>query len=749
MKTQTLVQNHYQSVGLAAAKSVQKKINAIILFFMISLSVISQNNTGAIKVNLSDSVTKESLPFANVMILKDKIQVAVGTTDLNGDVIITGLAPGKYNVKSVYVGYKQRQINAVEVVGNQTTFLQVILSNRGVSLNSVVITGYANPPIIDPNTVSGGTISRENFQQITSKDLSSVISTQAGVVLTNNGSKTSIQVRGARTRNTNVYIDGERSIGTNNVPQSAIEQVPLTLGGLPALYEYAPLPDRNQTTSFINQSQKVVVTKPIVVPLVVANNEGTEEYSVFKENAFTGVRNQPLSTFAIDVDAASYSNTRRMLSQGLLPQKDAIRIEEFINYFKYNYPQPKENKPFSISTEYAICPWNKEHKLLQIGLKGKELDANISVPNNLVFLIDVSGSMSDENKLPLLIRGFKLLVKQLREEDKLSIVVYAGSSGVVLDAVNGDEKDKINSALESLHAGGSTAGGEGINLAYKMAEKYFIKNGNNRVILATDGDFNVGVSGEEELKTLIEEKRTHGIYLSVLGFGEGNIKDNKMETLADKGNGNYYYIDNFMEARKVLVSQFGGTMYTIAKDVKIQIEFNPTKVKEYRLIGYDNRMLNAEDFNNDKKDAGELGAGHCVTALYEIIPVGSADSQVSVDELKYTKVNPTDNSNEVANVKFRYKGVKKQDTTSKLIEEVVMNNVLELNQTSTNFKLAAGVAEFGLLLRGSEYKSLCNFKDAIDLVTPAKENDIDGYISGLIEMMKSAKELMSVELTKK
>jgi len=743
MKTQSLMQSHYQGIG-QAAKSAQSKINAIILFLMISLVTVSQNNAGTLKVTLMDSVTKESIPFANVIVFKDSLQVAVGTTDIDGNVLIRPLVPGKYNVKSTYIGYSPRQINNVKIVDGETVYLKVLLSNSAAVLYDVVVTEYLGPPLIDPNTMSGGTISKESFQYMAPKDLNSVISTQAGVILSNNGSKSAIRVRGCRAGATKVYVDGERAIGTSNIPQAAIQQVPLTVGGLPAQYQYAPLPDRNQVSSFLPESSAFIAPSKVVV-----RNEEPEEYSLFKENVFTGVRNQPLSTFAIDVDAASYSNTRRMLSAGMLPPKDAIRIEEFINYFKYNYPQPKENKPFSISTEYAACPWNKEHKLLQIGLKGKDLDANISVPNNLVFLIDVSGSMSDENKLPLLIRGFKLLVKQLRSEDKLSIVVYAGSSGVVLDAVNGDEKEKINTALESLHAGGSTAGGEGINLAYKIAEKYFIKNGNNRVILATDGDFNVGVSSEEELKTLIEEKRTHGIYLSVLGFGEGNLKDNKMETLADKGNGNYYYIDNFMEARKVLVSQFGGTMYTIAKDVKIQVEFNPAKVKEYRLIGYDNRLLNAEDFNNDKKDAGELGAGHCVTALYEIIPAGSADSQVKIDDLKYAALNPIDNSNEIATVKFRYKGVKKQDTTSKLIEEVVMNNALELPQTSTNFKLAAGVAEFGLLLRGSEYKSLCNFKEAIELVTPAKDNDPDGYIAGLIEMMKTAKELMSVELSKK
>ena len=700
MKTNRLMQNYYQSVVLALATNVVcKRWKTLVLFIMTSLAVMSQNHAGSIKVNVRDSLSsKEPIPFANVIVYKGKIQVAAGTTDLDGNVMIKPLTPGLYNLKVVYVGYNPKQINKVEVLSDKTVYLSILLSNDGIRLDEVMITDYA-VDLIDKDTKSGGIIERENFQHMASKDLNSVISTQAGVILTSNGSSTSIQVRGSRVGNRNVFIDGERSVGNYNA----------------------------RTVS----------------------NSTTEEYGVFKENVFNGVSNQPLSTFAIDVDAASYSNTRRMLNQGMLPSKEAIRIEEFINYFKYNYPRAKDNIPFSISTEYAACPWNKAHQLLQIGIKGKELDANVSVPNNLIFLIDVSGSMSDANKLPLLKRAFKLLVKQLRAEDKLSIVVYAGSSGVVLNAVSGDDKEKINDALDQLNAGGSTAGGEGINLAYKIAEKHFIKNGNNRVILATDGDFNVGVSGEEELKALIEEKRTHGIYLSVLGFGEGNIKDNKMETLADKGNGNYYYIDNFMEARKVLVSQFGGTMYTIAKDVKIQVEFNPAKVKEYRLIGYDNRLLNAEDFNNDRKDAGELGAGHCVTALYEIIPAGSTDSQTKIDELKYTKSSVNGNNNEIATVKFRYKGVKQHDTTSKLIQEVVQDASLRPEQTSANFKLAAGVTEFAMLLRGSEYMGISNFEEAIELVSLAKENDPDGYIAGLIEMIHQAKELMPADLTKK
>lgn len=394
-------------------------------------------------------------------------------------------------------------------------------------------------------------------------------------------------------------------------------------------------------------------------------------------------------------------------------------------------------------------PWNKEHTLLQIGIKGKEIKTENAPASHLVFLIDVSGSMEDENKLPLLKRAFKLLINQLRPKDKISIVVYAGSSGMILEATAGDEKNKMSDALEELTAGGSTAGGEGINLAYAIAEKHFLKNGNNRVILATDGDFNVGVSSEKGLEKLIEEKRNKGIYLSVLGFGEGNLKDNKMETLADKGNGNYYYIDNFMEARKVLVTQFGGTLYTVAKDVKIQVEFNPAIVKEYKLVGYDNRLLNAEDFNDDKKDAGELGSGHCVTALYEIVPVGSKDSRTNIDELKYIKGSNLLNNSEIATVKFRYKDVKKTDTTSLLITEVVENKAKEKNTMSENLKLAAGVSEFAMLLKESEYTGTGNFKEALELVSGSKNNDPNGYIAGLIEMIEIAKELKKSAISKK
>ncbi|HRD37180.1 MAG TPA: VWA domain-containing protein [Bacteroidia bacterium] len=474
----------------------------------------------------------------------------------------------------------------------------------------------------------------------------------------------------------------------------------------------------------------------------IRQEENTEVYSQITEEGFQSVTHAPYSTFAIDVDGASYSSMRRKILQGLLPAPNEVRIEEWINYFHYDYPQPYGNNPFSITTEYSACPWNTEHQLLHIGLKGKEIQMEKNKANHLVFLIDVSGSMQDQNKLPLLKRAFRLLGNKLTDDDRISLVVYAGAAGVLLKNEPGNHRKEIENALENLQAGGSTAGGEGIELAYKIAEEHFIEDGNNRIILATDGDFNVGISSEDELEKFIEEKRKKGVYLSVLGFGEGNIKDNIMETLADKGNGNYFYIDNYLEAQKVLVKQFGGTINTIAKDVKIQLEFNPKYVKEYRLIGYENRRLNNEDFNDDKKDAGELGSGHTVTALYEVVPAGSKETNAKVDHLKYQ--NSTKNSEyalELANIKFRYKNPGLNDTVSKLITQKVFANLLPEEKTSANFKMACAVTEFALVMRQSEYKGLANIDHAKTMIQNTGMADTDGNISELSRLMGIAKEL--------
>ncbi|MEQ8906654.1 von Willebrand factor type A domain-containing protein [Ekhidna sp.] len=466
------------------------------------------------------------------------------------------------------------------------------------------------------------------------------------------------------------------------------------------------------------------------------NYHNTEEYSSIHENGFKKVLDNALSTFSIDVDAASYSNMRRFINNGQLPPKDAVRIEEMINYFNYEYENPTGKDPFSINTEVARAPWNEKHLIAQIGLQGKKIELENLPASNIVFLLDVSGSMSAPNKLPLLKSAFKLLVNELRPQDKVSIVVYAGAAGVVLEPTDGNDKKKIMEALDRLQAGGSTAGGAGINLAYKLAKEQFVEGGNNRVVLATDGDFNVGASSNASMERLIEEKRDEGVFLTVLGFGMGNYKDSKMEILADKGNGNYAYIDNMKEAKKVLVNEFGGTMFTIAKDVKIQVEFNPAVVQAYRLIGYENRLLNDEDFNDDKKDAGELGSGHTVTALYEIIPVG-VDSEFvkDIDPLKYQSndqkvISSTD---ELLTVKFRYK--EPDGSKSKLITQVVKN---EIRKSSDNLDWSMAVAGFGMLLRDSEYKGDLAFEDVLSMAKKSKGQDGFGYRAEFIELVDLA-----------
>lgn len=479
------------------------------------------------------------------------------------------------------------------------------------------------------------------------------------------------------------------------------------------------------------------------------NNFEREGYDNIKENPFLKALDNPLSTFSIDVDGASYSNIRRFLNGGQLPPDGAVRIEEMINYFTYNYPQPTGETPFSINTEYAICPWNTQHQLVSIGLQGKKIPTENLPPANLVFLIDVSGSMNSPDKLPLVQSSMNLLVGQLRPQDRVAIVVYAGNAGLILPSTEGSQKNKIKEAVDRLQAGGSTAGGAGIQLAYKVAQDNFIKKGNNRVILCTDGDFNVGQSSDDALERMIEEKRESGVFLTVLGYGTGNYQDAKMQKLANKGNGNHAYIDNLKEARKVLINQFGGTMFTIAKDVKLQIEFNPAKVQGYRLIGYENRLLAKEDFNDDKKDAGELGSGHTVTALYEIIPVGvSAPELKKTDGLKYQKpkekASGFNNSNEVMTVKFRYK--KPDGNKSLLIEEVIKGTPNQFTGASQNLRLAAAVAQFGMLLRDSEYKGEGGYALITKLLNEAVQEDPEGYKNELLQLIKTASGLSKTNI---
>lgn len=465
----------------------------------------------------------------------------------------------------------------------------------------------------------------------------------------------------------------------------------------------------------------------------------TESYDYIKENAFIDPLKVPLSTFSIDVDTASYSNVRRFLTDLELPPVDAVRIEEMVNYFPYDYPPPRKNKAFSITTEISVCPWNPEHHLVLVGLKGKDIEPENLPPSNLVFLVDVSGSMDEPEKLPLLIESFKLLTHELQPRDRVAIAVYAGSAGLVLPSTPGNDKKTIIRALDRLQAGGSTAGGEGIILAYDIAEKNFLEEGNNRVILATDGDFNVGPSSDSEMERLIEEKRKKGIFLTVLGFGMGNYKDSKMEKIADKGNGNYFYIDSILEANKVLVNDLRKTLFTIAKDVKIQVEFNPVRVKSYRLLGYENRLMAAEDFDDDTKDAGEIGAGHTVTALYEIVPWSKGEKPNKTYELRYLRPQiktEAFGSPEWMNVKIRYK--KPGGTKSTLLTRPLKNPVTPLKKASTNLRFASSVAEFGLLLRNSPNKGKASFESILDRASGALGDDRYGYRKEFLKLVKIA-----------
>ncbi|MBV8254258.1 MAG: von Willebrand factor type A domain-containing protein [Chitinophaga sp.] len=481
-----------------------------------------------------------------------------------------------------------------------------------------------------------------------------------------------------------------------------------------------------------NYTAKMYYTPPIITKDV-----STESYSAINENIFHAVKDQPLSTFSADVDRASYSNVRRFINQGDLPPADAVRVEEMINYFDYHYPQPKGKDPVAIIADMSNCPWDTKHQLVRIGIQGKTVESKNLPPSNLVFLIDVSGSMDEYNKLPLVKKAFSALVEQLRPQDKVSIVVYAGAAGMVLPSTSGDKKIKIKEALENLSAGGSTAGGEGIELAYKIAQQNFQPKGNNRVILATDGDFNVGVSNTGELERLIEKEKKSGIFLSVLGFGMGNLKDDNLETLADKGNGNYAYIDNFEEARRIFVTEFGGTLFTIAKDVKLQVEFNPNFVQAYRLVGYENRILQAEDFNNDQKDAGDMGAGHTVTALYEIIPTGQAGSTVNwVDPLKYQQAQVLGNRSEILTVKMRYK--QPDSNTSSLVQEVLRYQPKAFDDMSADFRLAASVAAFGQILRESAFQGDATYDKVLKWAANTRGEDPEGYRSEYLQLVKKA-----------
>lgn len=662
----------------------------LILLFTIVVSfnfIVAQN--AFIKGTVTDESSGELLPFVTLELIQQDSILQTQSTDFDGNYVFKQLYDGDYSIRIHFVGYNAKLVKGIEIK-NQKNKLANIKLRGGVDLAAVEVVKYKIPIISKDKSVSGETISRSQIKSMSGRSTSQIATTSAGVSTAGNG----VHIRGSRSSSNFFYIDGVKVRGSQNLPKSAIDN--------------------------------------------------HDQYNEIEEVYFSEVEDEPLSTFSIDVDKAAYAIVRRHLQDGVLPPKDAIRIEEMINYFKYDYPEPKNDLPFNIETEYTDCPWNKNHNLLHIGIQGKKIEVTETAPNNLVFLIDVSGSMMSPNKLELLKSGMDLLIDQLRPEDKVSIVVYAGAAGLVLKPTSGEEKAKIKSVMSSLSAGGSTAGGQGIKLAYKIARENLIKDGNNRVILATDGDFNVGISSQDGLIKLIEKERENDVFLSVLGFGYGNLQDGKMEQLANKGNGNYNYIDNILEAKKVLVSEFQSTLITIAKDVKTQIEFNPQHVRAYRMIGYVNRELAAEDFNNDQKDAGELGAGHSVTMIYEIVPSGNNENLTgSVDPLKYQKKKKvktreisTEYSNELATIKLRYK--EPTEKKSQLISETVLNKRKKLEFASNNSQFSTSVAQFGLLLREAETVENSNFESAIELAKKSKGKDEEGYRSEFIKLMETA-----------
>lgn len=519
------------------------------------------------------------------------------------------------------------------------------------------------------------------------------------------------------------HNSGEKVSVINSEPDEVMEEEVEVTSNEAALME----PSANATS-------KMILSSP-------PQQRNAETYKEIKENSFVAVAQQPVTTFSADVDRAAYANVRRIIGYGQIPPKDAVRIEEMVNYFDYDYPAPEEGSasPLRVSPELAPAPWNPNHLLLRIGLQAKKIDLAQAPPSNIVFLIDVSGSMDEENKLPLLQSSFKLLLGQLRPDDKVAIVTYANGTKVALPSTRVKDKEKIIKVLDNLYASGGTSGGKGIQLAYEQAQKSFIKNGNNRIILATDGDFNIGINNTTDLEKFIEKQRESGIYMSVLGFGMGNYRDDMAETIADKGNGNYAYIDNITEAKKVLVNELSGTLFAVAKDVKLQLEFNPKYVKEYKLIGYENRMLANEDFTNDKKDAGEIGAGHTVTALYELVP---SDGKVA-QSLRYQsqELNEKGKGNELGFLKIRYKDPKVKDAKSVEITEPLVFNKKALKETSTDYRFAASIAEFGILLRDNSNKANATYGQVIELAEGAIGKDPEDYRKEFVRLVKSVKML--------
>ena len=708
--------------------------------FSLALSMLICFVTMAQEKTITGVVSDDhgTLPGANVVVKGTTHGVQ---TDMEGKYRINVKVGDKLIYSFLGMQDETRVVGASNVIN-------VKLNSGSVKLEEVVVTGYASEYVDDGYR-------GKSIRDKKAKKMSAPSALQSHVVGVNissykPGSTTSVVIRGAKSVDSKTeplyIIDGivTNSHGIKKIDSNLIDKVTVLKDN-----EAANLYGSRGANGVVVISTKTGLTQKDIKKLekegekikpsdVIPVENNYEDYESFVENVFESPRTSPLSTFSIDVDNASYTNVRRFINNGQKVPKDAVRIEEMMNFFKYQYPQPQTEHPFSINSEYSECPWNSNNKLVRIGLQGKNIDNEQLPASNLVFLIDVSGSMAQENKLPLVIQSLKVLTNQLRKEDKVAIVVYAGAAGLVLPPTSGDKKMTIIDALDKLNAGGSTAGGQGILLAYKTAEENFIKNGNNRVVLATDGDFNVGASSDNDMQRLIEEKRKSGVFLTCLGFGMGNYKDSKMEVLANKGNGNYAYIDTIQEANRFLGKEFKGSMFAIAKDVKIQIEFNPRHVQAYRLIGYENRKLRPEDFKDDGIDAGELGSGHTVTALYEIIPRNTKSPYFDEPiDLKYTVMAEPSDKNynpELATIKFRYK--KPDGAMSIEMVSTIANQNVTLSQASNDFKFCSAVAWFGLNLRDSKLVKNKSLKDIKSLAKEGLVDDTEGYKAEFIRLIE-------------
>lgn len=701
---------------------MKNQITMLMLTLLCSWSVQSKTITGVV-------TDQQNLPLPGVIVLIEGTKKGT-QTDFDGNYSIEAYQ-GQTLVFS-YIGFVNKKVkigpsNILDVTMEEDVqrLEEVVVTAMGISRTKSTV-GYA----VVNRTPSAAQIKRQKRKDYHNSIAQHLQGKAAGIQVSSTSGK--------RKKDTRIVIRGQSSLSATKQPLYIVDGVPIKKNNNAVVSQINPNDIDRLNTYQGARARKLFGSSAKHGCIVITTKKGNyqiendENYAQIHENQFERVTLNPLSTFSIDVDKASYSNVRRMINNGQQIPVDAVKVEEMINYFNYSYPQPREH-PFSIHTEVAQTPWNPTTQLVRIGLQGKSYTDEELPPSNLTFLIDVSGSMSSQNKLPLLKSAFRLLVNQLRDKDKVSIVVYAGAAGEVLSPTRGSNKEKILNALETLEAGGSTAGGAGIKLAYKLAEKNFIKNGNNRVILATDGDFNVGPSSDKDMVKLIEEKRKTGVFLSVLGFGMGNYKDSKMEKLADKGNGNHAYIDTMQEAQKVFGQEFGGTLYTIAKDVKIQVEFNPAVVEAYRLIGYENRLLNDEDFIDDTKDAGELGSGHTVTALYEVVPKGVQSPFLKeVHDLKYTQNTSLGHSGELLTVKFRYK---KPDGHQSIELQQVVDN--EMTTVSPDFSFTASVALFGLHLRKSQYINKASLEDVISLAEHGLVNDEQGYRAEFVRLVKS------------